>query len=260
MEPNAFVAEVYRRMALRHQAERFKPSFAEIQNDPRVLQAEAELAPLLPDDKRSAILDIGFGGGWFLAACLNLGYTNLSGADFGTLNKLHIAGWSEGNITLHEIQSDIGAFLSHHPGEYDFIHMSHVIEHIPKYSLLWTVDALYQALKPGGELLLRTPNMEGPAANSCLFVTLAHEYGFCGSNLKSLLDICCFDEIRFHDVRVPHPTLRQRLGSLLRWPFLQESRLRHRLFGVNVGGRFDSELIVSARRGELQPLFSAKYR
>jgi 2-polyprenyl-3-methyl-5-hydroxy-6-metoxy-1,4-benzoquinol methylase len=81
-------------------------------------------------------LDIGFGGGWFLGACLILGYTNLSGADFGIENKRHVADWKKGTVTLHEIQTDIGTFLSHHPGQFDFIHMSHVIEHIPKYSLL----------------------------------------------------------------------------------------------------------------------------
>jgi hypothetical protein len=93
-----------------------------------------------------------------------------------------------------------------------------------------------------------------------LYVTLAHEYGFCGSNLKSLLDICCFDEIQFHDPEVPHPTLRQRVGTFLRWPYLQENRFRHRLFGVNVGGQFGSDLMVTARRGNLPPLFSTKYK
>jgi 2-polyprenyl-3-methyl-5-hydroxy-6-metoxy-1,4-benzoquinol methylase len=260
MEPNAFVAEVYRRMSLRHQAERPKPSFAEMQNDSRVLLAVAEYAPLLPSDNKSAILDIGFGGGWFLAACVKLGYTNLSGADFGIENKAHVVDWKKGSITLHEIESDIGTFLGDHPGQYDFIHMSHVIEHIPKYSLLWIGDALYRALKPGGVLLLRTPNMEGPTPNSSLYVTLAHEYGFCGSNLTSLLDICCFDEIQFRDVEVRHPTFKQRVGALLRWPFVQENRLRHRLFGVNVGGQFGTELLVTARRGDLPALFSTKYK
>jgi 2-polyprenyl-3-methyl-5-hydroxy-6-metoxy-1,4-benzoquinol methylase len=260
MEPNAFVAEVYRRMSLRHHAERPKPSFAKIQNDSRVLLAISEYAPLLPSDKKSAILDIGFGGGWFLAACVKLGYTNLSGADFGIENKAHVADWKKGSITLHEIEGDIGTLLSHHPGQYDFIHMSHVIEHIPKYSLLWIVDALYQALTPSGVVLLRTPNMEGPTPNSSLYVTLAHEYGFCGSNLMSLLDICRFEEIQFHNLGVPHPTVRQRVGALLRWPFLQESRLRHRLFGVNVGGQFGTELVVTARRGDLSTLFSTKYK
>jgi len=247
-------------MSLRHAAERPKPSFAEIQNDSRVLVAMAEYASILPSDKTSAILDIGFGGGWFLGACLKLDYNNLSGAEFGIENKGHVADWKKGTITLHEIETDIGTFLSHHPEQYDFIHMSHVIEHIPKYSLLWTVDALYRAMKPGGILLLRTPNMEGPTPNSSFYVTLAHEYGFCGSNLQSLLDICCFDNIQYHDVVVPRPTLRQRVGAFLRWPYLQENRLRHRLFGVNSGGQFGSELIVSARRGDLPPLFSIKYK
>jgi 2-polyprenyl-3-methyl-5-hydroxy-6-metoxy-1,4-benzoquinol methylase len=260
MEPNAFVAEVYRRMSLGHAAEHPTPSFAEVQNDSRVLLGIAEYAPLLPADKKCAILDIGFGGGWFLGACLRLGYANLSGADFGIENKRHIADWQKGAITLHEIEPDIGSFLSHHPAQYDFIHMSHVIEHIPKYSLFWVVDALYQAMKPGGMLLLRTPNMEGPTANSSLYVTLAHEYGFSGGNLQSLLEICCFDDIRFHDMRPPHPTFRQLVGALLRWPYLRENRLRHRLFGVNTGGQFGPELIMSARRGDRPPMFSIEYR
>jgi 2-polyprenyl-3-methyl-5-hydroxy-6-metoxy-1,4-benzoquinol methylase len=260
MEPNAFVAEVYRRMSLRHAAGHPKPSFAEIQNNSRVSLAIDEYSSLLPSNKKSAILDIGFGGGWFLAACLKLDYTNLYGADFGIENKGYVADWKKGAISLYEIENDIGTFLSHHPEQYDFIHMSHVIEHIPKYSLLWIVDALYQALKPGGILLLRTPNMEGPTPNSSLYVTLAHEYGFCGSNLQSLLDICCFDDIRLHTVALSSPTIRQRVGAVLRWPWLKENWLRHQLFGVNKGGQFGTELIVSARRGDLPPLFSTAYK
>ena len=141
------MAEVYRRMSLRHQAERPRPAFAEIENDSRVLLAVSEYSHLLPTHKTAAILDIGFGGGWFMAACLKLGYSNISGADFGISNKSYIRAWSKDIVALHEIENDIGDFLSHHPEEYDFIHMSHVIEHIPKYSLLWVVDALYRALK-----------------------------------------------------------------------------------------------------------------
>jgi 2-polyprenyl-3-methyl-5-hydroxy-6-metoxy-1,4-benzoquinol methylase len=260
MEPNAFVAEVYRRMSARHLAEYPKPSFAQFQNDPQVLLAIAQCAGLLPANKSAAILDIGFGNGWFIAACLKLGYTNISGADFGIENKAHIRDWSPGSITLHQIDTDIGDFLAEHPQQYDFIHMSHVIEHIPKYSLFWVVDAVYQSLKVGGKLLVRTPNMEGPAPNSTFYVTLAHEYGFCGSNLKSLLDLCGFDEISFCDVSVADKTFKQRMGAFFRWPFLQERRLRNRLFGVNVGGHFESELMMTARRGAMPPLFSSQYK
>jgi 2-polyprenyl-3-methyl-5-hydroxy-6-metoxy-1,4-benzoquinol methylase len=260
VDPHVFVAEVYRRMSLRHRAGQRTPSWSEVKDDPRVLQAAHELRDLLPNRKEAPILEIGFGEGWFLAACLQMGYTNLSGADFGVANKAHVKAWASDAITLSEIQSDIGTFLADKPETYDFIHMSHVIEHIPKYSLLWVVDALYRSLKPGGLLLLRTPNMEGPCANSSFYVTLAHEYGFSSGNLSSLLDICGFDEICFHVASVRNPAFKQRVGRLLRWPFTKESQIRHRLFGVNQYGHFDSELIVTAKRGNFPPLFDPKYR
>jgi hypothetical protein len=54
--------------------------------------------------------------------------------------------------------------------------------------------------------------------------------------------------------------MRQRVGTVLRWPWLKENWLRHQLFGVNKGGQFGTELIVSARRGDLPPLFSTAYK
>jgi len=260
MEPNEFVAEVYRRMSLRHRAERAKPTFAEVENDPRVLLAVSEYKAHLPTRKDAAILDIGFGTGWFIAACLKLGYTNLSGADFGITNKDHVGDWSKRAVTLHEIDQDIGEFLGKREDTYDFIHMSHVIEHIPKYSLFWVVDAICRSLKKDGLLLLRTPNMEGPTPNSSFYVTLGHEYGFCGSNLISLLDICGFDDIRLCDLSAGGSTFKQRIGDLFRRIYIIESRFRHRLFGVNQGGEFGTELVAIARRGDMHPLFNTRYR
>ena len=260
MEPNAFVAEVYRRMSLRHRSQREHFSYADIMEDGRVVQAAFEYGPLLPSDRNAPVLDIGFGQGWFLAACLKLGYKNLSGADFAIANKEYVRSWRPDSITLHEIEQDIGSFLATRPQQYSFIHMSHVIEHVPKYSLLWVVDNLYRSLQQGGTLCLRTPNMEGPTANSSLYVTLTHEYGFSGSNLVSLLDICGFDEVRLHPPRINRPSLKQRSGELLRRFFLLESRIRHRLFGVNYGGQFGSELVVTAKRNSWPPFFDPKYK
>lgn len=260
MDPHAFVAEVYRRMAARRVAERRRPDWSQTERDITVLTATHQYAPYLPSDKAARILDLGFGTGWFLAACLKLGYQNLSGADFGVAHKGYVRDWAPDRITLHEIRDNIGEFLSDKKEQYDFIHMSHVIEHIPKYSLFWVVDALYQALKRGGTLLLRTPNMEGPCATSSLFVTLSHEYGFAGSNLISLLDICGFDDCQIVNFREYSPTLKQRAGRVLRWPVLKQNEIRHRLFGVNSGGQFGSELIAIARRGDWPPYFDPRYK
>lgn len=261
MEPNEFVAEVYRRMSLRYPAQHRRPSLQEVQSGQMVLQAVHEYRSLLPLDKNAPILDIGFGSGWFIAACLQLGYTNISGADFGITHKSFVREWAPGNVSLFEIERDIGDFLAARPSEqFEFIHMSHVIEHIPKYSLFWVVDAIFRALKKGGVLLLRTPNMEGPTPNSSLYVTLAHEYGFSGSNLKSLLGICGFDDVTVVRLPVFRQTLKQRIGDVMRWPVLQHSRAKHRLFGVNVGGEFGSELVMTGKRGDAEPFFDQKYR
>lgn len=247
-------------MSLRHRAERQSPSWEEVKGDPRVRQSAHEMAEILPKNKDAAVLDLGFGTGWFLAACLRLGYTNLSGADFGIAHKAYVKAWNPSVVTLFEIENDIGSYLADQPERYDFIHMSHVIEHIPKYSLLWVVDAIYRALKPGGTLMLRTPNMEGPCANSSLYVTLAHEYGFSSGNLESLLDICGFDSIRFHAPLADKDTVKRKAGWLARRLLLQESAIRHRLFGVNAHGRFEPELIATAKRGDCPPFFDPRYR
>ena len=55
-------------------------------------------------------------------------------------------------------------------------------------------------------------------------------------------------------------TLKQRLGSLLRRPLLAQDKLRYRLFGVNQGGQFRTELIVTARRDDMKPPFDPKYK
>jgi len=136
MEPHAFVAEVYRRMSLRQPLKKWE-TWEQMENDPTVEQATHVYAPLLPQNPDAAILDLGFGRGWFIAACLKHGYTNVYGADFGIAWKSHVRDWSSSVKGLHEIETNIGDFLAGYKERFDLIHMSHVIEHIPKYSLLY---------------------------------------------------------------------------------------------------------------------------
>lgn len=111
MEPHAFVAEVYRRMSLRQSPPRGE-SWQEMENDPTVEQAAYEYAPLLPRNKDAAILDLGFGRGWFIAACVKLGYTNVCWADFGIARKSHVGDWSPSVRALSEIETNIGDVIS----------------------------------------------------------------------------------------------------------------------------------------------------
>jgi hypothetical protein len=56
------------------------------------------------------------------------------------------------------------------------------------------------------------------------------------------------------------PRPNKRAGAIIRWFFLQESRAKRRLFGVNEGSQFGTELVATAERGEIPPFFDPKYR
>ena len=259
MEANAFISEVYRRVALRYPPAEYSVGWEVVKDKPQVLETASEIAPLLPANKDASILDIGFGSGYFMAACARLGYTNISGAEFGVSTRGELLKWP-GVVALQEVETNIGDLLANQAERFDFIHLAHVIEHIPKYSLLYIADALYHALRPDGTLMLRTPNMESPCANSSLFVTLGHEYGFCGANLEMLLSICNFDDVRLHDLKIYNPSVKQRIGQLLRWPTLKMTAFRHRLFGVNYGGKYDREIVITGKRRSRPPFFDPQYR
>jgi 2-polyprenyl-3-methyl-5-hydroxy-6-metoxy-1,4-benzoquinol methylase len=262
MEADFFTKEVYRRMALRASKSdnihyRDLKNFLN-QGDAKA--AEVEYKNLLPKDKNARILDIGFGSGWFIAACVKQGYTNIYGADFFAKEKAkEIVLSCDAIKEVYDIDDNIGNFLSQNAQKFDFIHMSHVIEHVPKYSLFYIVDSLFKSLSKGGILLLRTPNMEGPAAMSSYYVTLTHEYGFCASNLHSLLHISGFDNIIFHQLK-SSKNLKQYMGFFLRMPLLYFQKIKHRLFGVNHFGIFNSELVVTASRQDNPELFDEKFK
>lgn len=251
MEADAFLAELYRRMSLRQGSDDQAVAWEDVRQQSMVQRARTKYRDLLPTDREARILDIGFGNGWFLAACLELGYQNVSGAEFGG-RKAWIESWSPAIRTIYSIDTSITDFLAEHQETFDFIHLSHVIEHIPRYNLLETGDALYQALRPGGTLFVRTPNMEGPCANSAYFVTLGHEQGFSGSNLMQWFEVCRFDAVEFVDF--PHVGgFRQRVGRWVRQPLLAWQAFKHRWFGANRGGRFGTELVIRGQRSASPP-------
>lgn len=97
---------------------------------------------------------------------------------------------------------------------------------------------------------------------SSMYVTLGHEYGFTSSNLESLLSLCNFEDIEFHRFKNYGSTLKQYVGSMLREVFIMYNRFMHRLFRAsqeNQRKQFRTELIVTARRIDLRPLFNKKY-
>ena len=260
MEPNKFIAEVYRRMDMGDSiyVDSIDPDF--FLNNKFVKHALKDYQQVLPQNKDKKILDIGFGIGNFSAACIHLGYENIYCADFGAKHKLLKACKKFPQIKgVYDIESTVGDFLGDSDEKFDFIHLSHVIEHIPKHSLLYFVDSVYKSLNKDGIFLTRTPNMLGPIPLHGLFSTLGHEYGFTETNLASLLEICGFEMIQVYKFETDQ-SLKQRSANILRKIFSLKENLKYRLFLGTYPQEIGNELVLSGTKKNKPELFDEKFK
>ena len=108
----------------------------------------AYAAKLLSD--AGAVLDVGCGGGDFLAQ-LNDGKRRLAGLDTSSYSKQRCA---EKGIDVHA--ELIGDHADRNEGAYDAVTAFQVLEHVSD-PLAFVKDCL-KALKPGGRLIISTPN------------------------------------------------------------------------------------------------------
>lgn len=205
-----------------------------------------QMKNILPKNKESRILEIGFGKGSFISACIQIGYKNIYGLDFHNTSLSKIFPKNSSIQELYNIDNTIWESLNEIDEKFDFIYLSHVIEHIPKYHLLEAVDSIFNSLNYNGMLFIRCPNMISYASNSGLYCTLGHEYGFIHNNLKSLLNICGFDNIESYQFGAYG--LKGKIGNYLRKPFILLKKIQNRLFGVHEGNNYDSELIMSGTK------------
>ena len=210
-----------------------------------------QYASILPANKDVKILDIGVGEGWFASICYKLGYQHIELADFGCKSKFSEIKESLNEVkALHDVETSIKDLLQHDKfqDQYDFIHMSHVIEHIPKYDLISTMDSLNNALHKQGELFIRTPNLLGPIPFNSLYCTAGHEYGFVPSNLNQFFQISNFENIQIHNLEVPAKGFSQTIGRAIRKLYMLNEKIKFRAFEGVYPESVDPELIMSGSK------------
>jgi 2-polyprenyl-3-methyl-5-hydroxy-6-metoxy-1,4-benzoquinol methylase len=147
---------------------------------------------LLPANKEAAILDIGCGMGEFLYFLKQRGYQKIEGVEISE----HLIAYCERLVGCPVTRiSDLQEFLTSHPARYDVIYLGDVIEHFPKSDLLAILDALREALRPGGILLVRTNNAAGVAGPYLRYISLTHEVCFNDLSLRKVLETVGFKRI-----------------------------------------------------------------
>jgi SAM-dependent methyltransferase len=147
----------------------------------------------LPADRDARILDAGCGWGFLLCALWRAGYRNLVGLDMDSGQVKSARSASAGRIPIH--CSRAATFLWDSPAAYDAILLMDVIEHVPSGDSADLLAAIYSALRPGGRLVVRTPNMASLAASYSRYMDVTHVAGFTEWSLVQLLESAGFGRI-----------------------------------------------------------------
>lgn len=127
------------------------------------------------------VLDIGCGQGALVSAVAALGF-DAEGVD-RSAEQVALA-YARGLASVHH--ADLGNFLHDRKARYDAIVAVDVLEHLEKQEVVTTFDLCLRGLKPGGTLLLRTPNGASPFFGHYHYGDFTHEQPFTASSLRQL--------------------------------------------------------------------------
>lgn len=176
-----------------------------------------EIVKYLPESKSIKILDIGSGTGSFLAACKLKGYTNVEGIDLSE-EMVKIA--NEFGVT-EAVCGDLNQYLEEKSSCYDVITGMDIIEHFTKDELIALIETIKKALKPGGMVVFRTPNLDAQFATFFAYGDFTHENYL---NKYSAIQVMMAMGFKYVNVLPSHIETKGMVKEMIRkvlWGFIQ---------------------------------------
>lgn len=146
-------------------------------------------------DPNADILDFGCGFGQTISALKKNGFQNVSGADINTAAIQHLV---EKHVTVHDLTLELD-FYNQHAGRYDFVIMSHVLEHIPKSEIINQLNLVRKLIKVGGALIVMVPNAQSNTGCYWAYEDFTHQLLFTAGSLYFVLKASGFNNIEFLD-------------------------------------------------------------
>lgn len=203
-----------------------------------------DVGPMLPAARDARLLDVGSGYGHLVRWLLDRGYANVGGVELDA--NLHAASVSAlGSRPAFLECGDAFEYLARHPATFDVICALDVIEHFTLDDAFSLALAIRAALRPGGRVIIRTPNMANLFGVFSRYMDLTHQTAFTEFSLSELLRAAGFSEVMVH---VPEWPASDPLGARL----LESRRIQDQLFRLQdrVQPRaFDKNVTVVAMVG-----------
>jgi SAM-dependent methyltransferase len=153
--------------------------------------AERRFAGWLPVDRSAPVLDMGCGGGNFLFTLERLGYNDLTGVDISPEQVALARQWCR---TAKIVEGDVFDVLKDKPDRFALISGLDILEHFRKDEMLLFLELVHRALRPGGRLVLQTPNAASPFAGSVAYSDFTHEWFYSPRGLERILRMAGFTD------------------------------------------------------------------
>jgi len=153
----------------------------------------------LPLDQEANILELGCGEGHLLAVFKRWGYRQVRGIDF----RHEAVAFCQTRGLDAEV-ADVRTYLKGRSGEFQLIIALDVLEHLSLEEGLMLLENIYQALCPGGAVILQVPNLASPFGGAIYFGDLTHRTGFTETSIRQLLGLGGFAQV---EVRPAGPGL-----------------------------------------------------
>ncbi len=216
----AYRDRLYRAYLSMH-LETFRPATrAGLERDRRLFRALYRR--FLPPSHQAEILEVGCGTGSFLFFLRSEGYERVRGIDLGE-EQITLAR----SLGIDDVEVADGlTYLADHPETYDLVVALDVLEHFTKDEVFAFLDRVLRALRPGGRVLLRTPNADSPYHTWIRYADFTHEVSFTPSSIRQVLRATGFGSIEVTPLE-PHV---HGLASATRWMFWQVLKQLVRLY------------------------------
>ncbi|MFH0754189.1 MAG: class I SAM-dependent methyltransferase [Candidatus Omnitrophota bacterium] len=209
---------------------------------------KAQYGSLLPKNKQAHILDAGCGAGHFLYFLEKCGYVNFQGIDISPQQIEHC----RAHVTSRVASADIYDYLDGKICAYDFIVAHDILEHVPKDRVVVLTGKFFAALKPGGVLVVRVPNMSNPLSVHARYVDLTHELGFTERSLRQLLYLGGFRDITLKGaMMIRKTTWRSYLRRLFLKVYYAWVKFLYYVQDFSVPTILDHDLLAIGRKNEV---------
>ena len=142
------------------------------------------------------VLDFGCGFGQMLNALQSAGVVEAEGLDIEPEAIKYCR--SHGLRCIDGLAN--ANFYQERCGYYDFIVMSHVLEHFPKEQVIPQLEKLKGLLKPGGALIVMVPNAQSNTGAYWAYEDFTHYLLFTSGSLYYVLRAAGYRNVEFLDI------------------------------------------------------------